>query len=312
MATNVSNTLHRAALGAAALVLATATVLALPASAQSQEPVKQRIEIGDNGFNNQPDYTLEVEQGQLVELTFVFAQAIALGDNHVVVLRGLGLETNEINYYNREATLKFVADKPGTFELGCDLECEIHASLNKAHLKVRSAAGGASGAAGASLVATTLTAYPSAWDVEGGSVKLSASLRDADGTPVSKAPLRFLVDTEFGGVKGQMEVGSAKTNASGTASVTYKPTFAGIQRVTVRFDGMGLYRETEQALQVQVRGFEPGYSVAPRGLEGVSDRVPLVIFTILGGIWATFAYVLSQVFLISRSRAAGRLQSADS
>ncbi len=312
MLTYRTGILRRAALAALGALLAAGTLLALPAAAQSQEAVKQRIEIGDNGFNNQPDFTLEVEQGQLVELTFVFTQTIALGDSHIVVLRGLGLETPEINFYNREATLKFIADKPGTFELGCDLQCEVHAELNKAHLKVKSAGAGATGAASAALITTSLTAYPSAWDLDGGSAKLSAALRDADGKPVARAPLQFLVDTEFGGVKGQMEVGSGKTDANGNASVTYKPTFAGIQKVTVRFAGMGLYREAEQSFQIQVRGFEPGYDVAPRGLEGVSDRVPLVIFAILGGIWTTFAFVLSQVFLISRSRAARRLRSAES
>ncbi len=301
MLTHFRSTRLAPLLAAVALGLGASLAAAGSAHAQAQEPVKHRIEITDNGFNDQPDFTLEVEQGQVVELTFVFAQKNALADNHVIAIRGLGLETNEINYYSREGTLKFVADKPGTFELGCELDCEVHGTLNKAHIKVKGGAGGTS-TRSAALVATKLAAYPSAWEVTRSPVKLTASLKDADGTPVSKATVRFLVETEFAGTKGEMEIGAAKTDANGTAATTYTPTFAGNQRITARFEGMGLYGESEQSLDVRVRSAAPGYLVEPRGLEGVSDRVPLVIFALLLGIWSTFSYVLFQVFRISCSR----------
>ncbi|MBI4494632.1 MAG: Ig-like domain repeat protein [Chloroflexi bacterium] len=270
------------------------------AHAQSQEPVKMRIEITENGFNGQPDFNLELEQGKTVELTFVFVQKAALEDVHIVVLKGYGLETPEISYYNKEATLKFVADKPGTFELTCDLDCEIHDKLKRAHLKVKGS-GAASGAGAAALVPTAISMYPSAWEVAGAPVKLSASLKDANGSPVAKATVRFLVDTEFAGTKGQMEIGAARTDANGAAAVSYKPTFPGTQQITAHFEGMGLFAESEQSLRLQVREAEPAYVVAPRGLEGVSDRIPIGVAVVLLSIWSTFTFVLYQVFRISRA-----------
>lgn len=270
------------------------------AHAQSQEPVKKRIEIVESGFNGNPDFTLELEQGRQVELTFVFAQKAALEDGHIVVLKGYGLETPEINFHNKEATLKFVADKPGTFELTCDLDCEIHDKLKRGHIKVVGSAGSGSASA-AALERTSISVFPSAWQTNGAPVKVSANLTDASGAPVGKAMVRFYVQTEFAGTKGLMEIGSAKTDAKGAAAISYKPTFTGKQDITARFEGMGLLGESEQSVQLQVLAAEPAYAVAPRGLEGISDGAPIGILVVITGIWSTFAFVLFHVYRISRA-----------
>lgn len=271
------------------------------AQAQADEPVKIRIEITDNGFNGQPDSTIEVEQGKLVELTFVFAQKSALGDSHIIMLKGYGLETPEVNYYKPEATLKFMADKPGTFELTCDLDCEIHDKLKRAHLKVTGVAGTGSGQHAAALVPTVLSVYPSQWQVQGGEVKLSAALKDGNGAPVPRATVLFYLETTFAGTAGRMEIGEAKTDANGAAATAYKPTFPGKQKITASFEGIGLYAESEQSFELQVLSVGQGYTVAPRGLEGLSDRAPLVVALVMLAIWSTFAHVLYQVFRISRA-----------
>ena len=280
------------------LVLAAAPGLA---QAQGQEPQKIRVPITENGFNGQPDFTLEVDQGRHIELTFAFAHTAHLGDSHIVMLKGYGVETTEISYYQPEATLKFISDRPGTFELTCDLDCESHDKLQKAHLRVK--AGGAGAASGGSAVAflpTILSAYPSAWDTSGEPVKLSLSLKDNNGAAVPKAALRVFVETEFAGSKGPMEIGAVKTDATGAAVVSYKPTFPGRHNVTAQFEGMGLYAESQQAFQLQVKDVAGGYVVAPRGLEAVSDRIPIAIAVIMASIWSTFAFVLSHVYRISR------------
>ncbi len=276
--------------------------LAGQAHAAPSDPVKIRVEMTDSGFNGQPDFAIEVEQGQLVELTFVFAQKGALSDGHIIVLKGYGLETPEINFYNKEATLKFIADKPGTFEFACDLDCEIHDKLKSGHLKVKGGgAAGGSGVAAASLAPTTISMYPSAWEVAGDPVKLSVSLKDGSGVAVPKAMVRFYVETEFAGNKGQMEIGAVKTDANGSAALSYRPTFEGGQKITARFEGMGLFSESEQSLQLQVRRANPAYTVAPIGLEDIGQGVPRVLALILLGIWSTFAYVLYQVYRINRA-----------
>lgn len=269
------------------------------AASGGQDVQKIRVEITDNGFNGRPDFTLEVDQGRQVELTFVFAQKGTLGDGHIVMLKGYGVETPEINYYNPEATLKFIADKPGTFEMTCDLDCEIHDKLQKAHLKVT--AGAVSGGAAVTYLPTTLSAYPSAWETSGEPVQLSLSLKDGSGSPVPRANVRVFVETEFAGTKGRMEIAGLKTDAKGAAVASYKPTFPGRQVVTAQFEGVGLYAESQQSFQLQVKDVEPAYVVGPRGLEGVSDRIPIGIALVMASIWSTFGFVVFHVYRIGRS-----------
>lgn len=266
------------------------------------EPVKIKVPITDNGFNGDPNYMLEVEQGKSYELTFVFAQKGALGDGHVIVLKGYGVETDEIGFHNPEVALKFVANRPGTFELTCSNDCDIHDKLKSAHLKVKGAAGGSGAAA---LEPTALTLFPSAWQVAEGPVKLSATLKDGAGNPVPKATVRFYVDGEFAGTKGAMEVGAAKTDAKGMAAVSYNPTFAGQQQVAARFEGMGIYAESEKAVQIKVASARPAYAVAPIGLDAIRSRAPIALAMLVLSIWCTFGFVLYQIYGVRREGAEG-------
>ena len=100
-------------------------------NAQGGEPVKVRVETTDSGFRcasgNSPncvgdqngDFIIAVDQGQLVELTFAWAHVGYILEEHVIVLEGYKLESDKINSQNREFTLKFVADKAGTFKIYC-------------------------------------------------------------------------------------------------------------------------------------------------------------------------------------------------
>ncbi|MBI2906863.1 MAG: Ig-like domain repeat protein [Chloroflexi bacterium] len=153
-------------------------------------------------------------------------------------------------------------------------------------------------AASASGAATSLTVLPSASETTGASVKLTASLKDASGSPVAKATVRFYADAEFAKVKDQMEIGAARTDANGVATVSYTPRAVGNERITARFDGSGPHGAAEGSFQLEVRGAEPAYTVAPRGLEAITDLAPVGLFLALLGAWGTFAYVLYQVYRI--------------
>lgn len=283
-----------------------------------------KVEVVDGGFNGvtgkfsgttSEDFTIEVEQGQLVELTIVFAQTADLDDEHIMVLKGYNLETDRISYHNRETTIKFVADKPGTFEFACDLDCKIHDRLKSGHLKVSRSAPSAAAptatgaptaaapsAAAAAIARTSLSLTPSAWEVVGGPVDLTASLKDAQGAPVAKAEVTFFAEAELAGTKGLMEIGIAKTDKEGVARIDYTPTVAGEQRVVARFEGMGLYGESEQAIQIRELAPQPAYSVAPTGLSGLRDWAPLGVVLVLASVWGTFAYVLYNIYRIGRAR----------
>jgi len=280
-------------------------VSAPPAHADGNEVEKIRVEITDNGFNNDPDFTIEVAQGAVVEITFVWAQTMDLDDEHVIVLKGYGVETDKITYFNKESTLKFIADKPGSFELTCDVDCEIHDVLRRGHLKV--GAGGSAGSGGGSASALTKTALsltPSAWSVTSGPVILTASLKDAEGAGVPKAEVRFFVEADFAGTKGLREVGIADTDSTGMAQVVFQPTTEGTQRVLARFEGVGLYAESEQSVEVEAVGDLPTYSIAPASLEALRARAPFVVAAAVLAVWTAYGFAVYQAIRIVRSGSA--------
>ncbi len=291
----------RPALGA--LALAALLLVLTPRStahAQGAEPVQIRVEINDGGYNgNAEDYTVEVEQGQAVELTFVWAQQASPQDEHILFLDGYRLESDKINAQHRETTLKFVANQPGTFNFRCTLNCAAHAVLQRGYLKVKRSGEGAAGSAAVALTPTTL-ALSSSFPAAGSPLTLTAVLQDATGAPVPKADVRFYVLTEFLGVKGKMEIGVARTDAEGVALLTYQPTQAG-EYATIRahFEGQALYGESERNRLIRIVP-SPANVVAPAGLEAVGRWVLAAFALALLGVWASFGFVLYQAYAIAR------------
>jgi hypothetical protein len=300
-----------------ALLVAIALTVAprMAAKAETAEPLRIVLEATDVGYTCSEgcdvvdlsegpwNPIIEVEQGQLVELTFVWAHRSYPYEEHIMVLEGYKLEWDKIDYDNREATLPFIADKPGAFIFKCDLKCDLHDYMQKGYLKVRP--GGGTGAV-AALTPTVLTlrADPSAWLAAGETVTLKALLSDEAGLPVSRAQIQFAVDAEFAGTRDRMEIGRATTGADGMASLSFRPTLAlQEQNITARFEGMGLYAESQQALEVQVFG-EPIslFPVAAGGLGGVGRIAQVTFLLTVLGIWMIFGYVLYQIYGITRTQ----------
>ncbi|MBW7881302.1 MAG: hypothetical protein H3C34_01465 [Caldilineaceae bacterium] len=277
-----------------------------------QEPIQVQLAATDSGFeclagcdavhfDGSPwIYTLEVEESSLVELTFIWQHATYLDESHIMVLDGYKLEWDQIDFYNQEATLRFIADQPGTFTFKCELECHLHDFMQRGHLKVRRTGAGSDGAA--ALTATALTVAPSSWTTEGETVTLMTLLRDAQGAAVPKAEIHYYLDAEFAGTKGNMEIGRAKTDANGVAFLDFRPTLSIPQQViTARFSGMGIYDESEQTFAIEVTGVPPAaYTVAPVGLEELRRWAPAVLVAVVLGIWAIFGVVVYQLYRIWR------------
>ena len=135
-------------------------------------------------------------------------------------------------------------------------------------------------------------------------VTLMATLKDVKGAPVPKTELTFLADAEFAGTKNQMTIGVAKTDANGVAFLDYRPLSAGTQQtITVRFEGAGVYAESQQSLSLQKFGAGTAFKADPVGLEPLRDAAPWMLFGIVLAVWVTFAFVISQVWGIFRERA---------
>ncbi len=258
------------------------------------------VKIDDDGFNGTGEFTIEVEQGQLVELTFVWAHRAHTQEEHIIVLEGYKLETGKINALHREDAIKFIAEKPGTFTFKCDLDCDLHERLQKGHLKVK--AGGSAG--GAARTPTNLALTPSSWRTQGEIVSLMTVLKDNKGAPVSKAEVRYFVDAEFVNVKDKMEVGTTKTDANGVAFLDYRPTFTTPkQKITAVFEGMGIYAESQQAIELEETApLPPAYIPASAGLDDIRRYAPFALAAVVLGVWTTYGFVLFQVFGIFRSR----------
>lgn len=273
---------------------------------------KIRLAVSDVGFDclegceavhfgSSPwEYTVEVAQNTRVALSFVWNHQGYVAEKHVMVLTGYDLEWNQIDSQQREATLQFIADRPGTFTSKCDLQCELHDYMQSGNLKVTLSGG----AAAAAYTPTVLTVSPSIWATGGKPVNLIASLTDESGAPVPGATVHFYLDAKFVGTKGRMAIGPAKTDANGVAFFEYRPTLDVLQHViTARFDGMGTYDASEQTLAIEALGVPPAaYTTAPVGLESLRHWAPYVLVAVVIGIWAVYGFVLLQVFGIYRNR----------
>jgi hypothetical protein len=284
-----------------AVLMPTTLVHAMPAR---QSPKQIRIAIMDGGFDGVADeYNVEVEQGQLVEITFVWAHKAYVQDEHIFVIDGYKLETPKIDSGHKEATLRFVADKVGTFAIHCDLECDAHAALQRANLKVKPASGGGGTSAASARLATTLTIKPSMTLVATGDiVDLMTTLRDKNGAPVAKADIQYFVETTFGGVKGKMNIGHVRTDVNGVAFFDYQPALSDTnQKITAQFDISGLYDESAQSVDIQLVGQPlPAYRQAPIGLESLRDLAPYGLMALVLGIWCLFAFVMFQALSVAR------------
>lgn len=274
------------------------------AHASAIEPLNLTVEVSYKGFNGESEFSIEALQGQEVNLTFVWADGAVPDNAHRIRIEGYELKTKIIDIDNPEDTLSFVADKTGSFLIECDWRCEGHKeALQSATLKV----GGSSpdSGPGASYVSTNIALGFMPVETEAGPVALDATLQDEEGQAIEGAPVRFYVATEFAGTDGLMEIAEVQTGEDGVALYEYTPTVSGEQTIIARFDGLGLYEETEASFPINVRNAEPAYTVPPPGLEGLRQWAPLGVGLIVATVWLTFMYAGFQVYRLARSPGGG-------
>ncbi|TAK76617.1 MAG: hypothetical protein EPO16_06925 [Dehalococcoidia bacterium] len=279
---------------------------ARPAAAQTAEPVKIRVPITEQGFNDKPgNFTINVRQGQLVEITFVWDQKIHMGDEHVFVLDGYNLETKTINASDREATWSFVADKAGTFRIKCDLECEIHDVLKSALLIVTPAGAAApAGAAGAtgpdSRPKSQLAIVAPVGSARGSQVDISVTASDAKGAPIPAARIVLAETVQFYGLDPQtVEVASATTGKDGVAVLQYLPRRTGERALKVMLDGNAARAPSSLDLKLTIGDGPATYLVEPpAGIPGVNR---FLVSAIIVTVWGTMFIVTMHVVAIARA-----------
>ncbi len=285
------------------VILLVALMAVLPMASKSavadDGPTKITVKVTDAGFD---PATITVTQGASVELTFLWSQTQNVGDEHIIQLSGYNLASDKIDRNNKSATIKFIATKSGNFGFSCNIECEVHSSLQTGTLKVT--AGGGGGAA-AALTPTKFTVDPAAGiALQGDHVSILGTLTDKDGKPVSKADVTFLIKEQFAGTSGLMEVGTAKTGADGTAQFVYRPTTPDAATMVVHFDGQGIYDASDASVDLPAsRNFVPTLTTEKEDILTFKFWAKIGFVLVIGGVWSTLLFILFQAFGISRVKA---------
>ncbi len=98
-----------------------------------QEKGSLRVEVSRYGFNKTPgEFRLEVEEGQEVEITFVYGDdGLSQNNPHVLASPDYGITTGILGRDNPEVTLRFTAKETGEVAFMCILyECVGHHNLH--------------------------------------------------------------------------------------------------------------------------------------------------------------------------------------
>ncbi len=297
--------LHRSfRLGALASLTAAAflTLFSPAALAQDGGAIKIRVATVDNGFKCDPapsvnclgdqdgDFVIQVPQGSLIEVTFVWSHLSYPQEEHIILLEGYKLETDKLTSGHREETITFIADMAGSFNLKCDLECDVHDLLQRGQLKV--SRGGAASAP--SFTKTSLSLTPSLWVTIGDPVQLMAVLTDVSGKPVPKSGISFVLNSAFAGTTAKMALGEARTDANGVAFFEYRPTLDMKQHaITASYEGGGIYDGSGQSVVIEQLGPPPlAYETEPPGLEGFRVAARRGLFAGAIAVWVLLGAVI--------------------
>ena len=127
-------------------------------------------------------------------------------------------------------------------------------------------------------------------------VELTAQVSAAS-TPLSGVTVHFYVHLEEFSGAPELLIGTAATDATGDASITYQPTWAGTQRfVATAVDATGASLATS-ALTVQAARTDPFagpvQSLRPDGLIG--RWVVVVLLALVIGVWITLLALVVRV-----------------
>lgn len=132
-----------------------------------------------------------------------------------------------------------------------------------------------------------------------GAWTLEAHVRDVQAGPIGGCTVRFDAKIELLGVR-TVELGTARTDSSGTATLTYRPTWTGTHRIVALapFDD-GTVVSTEAV--IEVTGAAPAATPAAR-LPVIGSWAGPMAALVLAVVWGLLAVVVVRVVLgISRS-----------
>lgn len=267
------------------------------------------VTVTHNGFNGKADpLTLEVSQGDIVELTFVYGDTdLAYDNHHEIEIVGLTTSVVEVSKANPKATIRFDVNQAGTFEFMCIVFCDGHEKLQNGKILVKPTGETVTGP----LKETHLTMLDPLPVGTGVPFSLEVALSDQSGNPVEGALVRFVTNSTFGAVI----LGQNLTDSKGIAKLVFVSYRAGTFRIEAQFQGGAGYgpsvntttltiEESNPAMLQELMGAErvgvaqPAISTILQGLTG--SAIPILVALVVASVWLTYGYAARQMLGIRK------------
>lgn len=297
-----------------------ATIEAVPAPhtlaiAASSVPQEFTLIVSRYGFNGTADLSLTVQQGDTVQIRFVYGDGDLSTDNpHAIAIEGYGIKTVNIGKTNPTATVQFIADQTGTFKIYCYIPCEGMGQLLDGLLVVTPHQGPRISTFLNLAIASDNPDIHEAMVHRGhGHVVVGASLLETTGTPLIGRPVKFVENTTF----GSLWLNTTYTDSTGEAFLHFAPTTIGTVRIVANYPGDAAYSNSSNLISftvqslVNVTGIEQpsfyGLRYPPNlAMIAVSQIVNAASVLIVGvlvlSIWSIYGYIGSQILRLPGRR----------
>lgn len=249
------------------------------------------VSVGRDGFDHKASYSIAVEEGHPVTVTFTYADSDMADDNpHTIRLEGpgtAGLPDVTISRENPTATLSFVPSRTGLLWIVCIVPCIGMENLAGGQIRVqRPRATGA-----ATSVSLALTPR------DDGDLLARAVLTDARGQPMADRTITFILTTQFG---GELVLDTPTTMEDGSAVVRIPATGANAMRITAYFEGGDGLAYSESQADATLSAGQMEHPLGQLSARTAPPVLALALIVVLGGVWATYGFVVYQVALIRR------------
>jgi hypothetical protein len=166
------------------------------------------------------------------------------------------------------------------------------------------ALGGALAVAHAQAPAPTqLTLLPPDAMVQGEPATLRSTLTDAAGNPIAGETLTFSATLPFFDYVSVVEIGTARTDFRGVATLSYNPTVDGARTFWVAYAGTADLAAATASQRVHVaEGYlDPVTAPKPAVLSWLTrGRATALLLPAILGVWVVFGYALFQMARIAR------------
>lgn len=134
------------------------------------------------------------------------------------------------------------------------------------------------------------------------SVVLAARLMDGD-EPLAGMPVTFYVLTDVFGER-LMKVGEELSDATGMASLLYRPTWEGDHTAVARFAGAGTLNTTEATFHFEAHDVESPYEPAEFGLDPVRAWLPFAVLIVVLAVLSVLGFAMVTTVVGIRTAAA--------